>query len=1186
MSFTSDQRNAIAARGNVLVVAGAGTGKTRTLVERCLDCLVREQASLDQILVVTFTDAAATEIRHRIRTRLEEQLATQQENRHWAEQLALFDAAHIGTLHSFCLKLIRQHFYELELDPQLAVMPEEEARMLADDVLEEILQEHYAGAEAASESVRQLIQAHGHGSDLPVRALVLKLHHYTQTLRDSEAWIDAQLPLFQSPEASQWRDWLSTAINDWHARWFPILNSLSIDNPKAAECLKLLERVSVRSKLADLAAAFAEIQASDNGEWPARKKTALRKPLEDFFDEALFLGSLIPSGNAPDPLLEDWNWVRGQMATLLELTREFGLRYADSKREQGALDFHDLEQHSLRLLWDRTTKRPTAIAQHWRKQLRFVFVDEYQDINEAQDAILIALSGEGSSANRFLVGDVKQSIYRFRLAAPHIFQNYARAWSGESGRVVPLSHNFRSREAILHFVNAVFSELMRPDIGGVVYDEQARLQFGAPDQRQELSLTPDASPRVELHLRLKASGDARNVDEESGGASEPVQLEDSSQEARLAALRLLELKNSLHAVWDEGSKSMRPVEWADMAVLLRSPSGKSENFTKEFARLGIPLTVARSGFYNSIEINDLISLLQLLDNPLQDVPALAVLHSPLAGLAPDDLAAVRLAAPKERFWTALQRFHESQSKHPAWPRVERFLKNFSRWRRLARQVSLSRCLETVLAETHYDAWLFTQSRGAQRHANVQRLLALARQFDQFQRQGLFRFLHFVDAQKAAETEPTVAPVSGGDSVTLMSIHQSKGLEFPVVVLADLGKQFNLSDIQAEIILDEKFGLCPRIKPPHTGRRYPSLPYWLARRRQKLETLGEELRLLYVAMTRARDTLILTGNVPAKKFDNQWLNGSGITLGGQLDARNFLDWLAAWTTHSPATKISADSGENNLFRWTIYDGSDKRLADVAANSSATESPAPPAKLEAASWRELQQRLTAKYPYAAATQEPAKTSVTAARRRLAEEADETAKPLFKFQFKTRTPGLPRKLSATEIGLAHHAFLQSVSLDRTGNVKELEQEAERLAQEKFLTSEEAAHLDLAGIVAFWQSDLGKSIRAHSSHVRRELAFTARMKPEELTAAPPAAPELFDQDFVVVQGAADLIVLLPDQIRLVDFKTDHFPESQLAEKVKLYAPQLRLYATALGRIYQRPVSEMHLHFLALHRSVPVTRE
>ena len=266
-----------------------------------------------------------------------------------------------------------------------------------------------------------------------------------------------------------------------------------------------------------------------------------------------------------------------------------------------------------------------------------------------------------------------------------------------------------------------------------------------------------------------------------------MNLEEAGKEARLVALRLRELKDEGHLVWDEASGEMRPVTWADMAVLLRSPSGKAECYAREFTRLGIPLVVARGGFYESIEINDLLSLLQLLDNPLQDLPALAVLRSPLVGMSLDELAAVRLALPEGHVWSALQKFHEMQTNHSGWAQADRFLKNYAAWRRLARQVSLSRCLEAVLGETYYAAWLLTQPRGEQRHANVRRFLALARQFDRFQRQGLFRFLRFIEAQQAAETEPDVAPVAGGDSVALMSIHQSKGLEFPVVVAADLGQ---------------------------------------------------------------------------------------------------------------------------------------------------------------------------------------------------------------------------------------------------------------------------------------------------------------------------------------------------------------------------------------------------------------
>jgi len=527
--------------------------------------------------------------------------------------------------------------------------------------------------------------------------------------------------------------------------------------------------------------------------------------------------------------------------------------------------------------------------------------------------------------------------------------------------------------------------------------------------------------------------------------------------------------------------------------------------------------------------------------------------------------------------------------HSGWAKADRFLKNFAAWRRLARQVSLSRCLEAVLSETHYAAWLLTQPRGEQRHANVQRLLALAQQFDQFQRQGLFRFLHFIEAQQVAETEPEVAAVSGGNSVSLMSIHQSKGLEFPVVVVADLGKPFNLSDLRAEIILDAQHGLCPQIKPPHTGQRYPSLPYWLARQRQKQESLGEELRLLYVAMTRARDTLILSGTVSEKKFHKQWRETADLNTASLLAARNYLDWIAAWSVKSAGALLSPPEGRNAWWRWTIYDDLDRRLLDEAVQiPTETEADEPAGNLDAAAWQKLRQRLAWQYPHVAATHEAAKTSVSALRRRLADEMDAEAKPSFKFQisnfkFQNRASASAGKLSAEEIGTAHHTFLELVALEQTGTVAGLKQEAQRMEREQALSSEEMAHLDFSALAAFWQSDIGQKIRAQAKEVRRELAFTARFSPEELKTNGQRRPELFDEEFIVVQGVADLAVVLPEEIWLVDFKTDHFAATELAEKVKLYEPQLKLYALALARIYRRPVSQAYLHFLAVGKSVEV---
>jgi ATP-dependent helicase/nuclease subunit A len=497
----------------------------------------------------------------------------------------------------------------------------------------------------------------------------------------------------------------------------------------------------------------------------------------------------------------------------------------------------------------------------------------------------------------------------------------------------------------------------------------------------------------------------------------------------------------------------------------------------------------------------------------------------------------------------------------------------------------------LLAETHYTDWLLTQNRGEQRRANVQRLLTMAGQFDQFQRQGLFRFLRFIDAQQTADSEPEVPALSEEDAVRLMSIHQSKGLEFPVVIAADLGKPFNLSDLNAEIIIDEQYGLCPRIKPPHSGRRYPSLAHWLARRRQLCEALAEELRLLYVALTRARDTLILTASIPASRYKKLWLNQQPPDANAPFAARSCADWLGVWfAAKAGSAAAGRDQGDVEGLSWKIHRDASFLHSDAQELALEPTSPAPP---RPADWERLQQRLSWKYPWETATTQPAKTSVSALRR-LAAEMEEESAGFFTAPAPPGRDGVPavparsssphsrrKKIiraadAAADAGTAHHAFLQHVSLQHTGSLAELEAEAGRLQAEGILTEEQRGSLDLPGLFAFWDSDLGRKFRAQTSSIKRELAFTARFSPAELarlTLQP--LPEGLDQDFVVVQGVADLVALLPREIWLLDFKTDDLRPKELNQRVELYRPQLKIYSAALTRIYSRPVSQSWLYFI-----------
>ena len=1141
---TTAQKAAIEARGNVLVVAGAGAGKTRTLVDRCLAWLLDEsqKGSIEQVLMVTFTEAAATEMRKRLRDELEKK-KNEGSREALNEQLALLETANICTLHSFCYRLVREHFYELDLDPQLSVLPEEQSRLMMSEALDSTLERAYEGSSADARRIQEFIQSFSRGWDKPVRDAVLTIHRYRQSLRDPDRWLASQREAFELSEPTKWRQWFFEAVGTWQKRWLPILRQQPTTNLHSHRCVAALEKLAEDGKnFTDICAALTEVLDDWHGKKGELKKPEMVKPM---FDEADFLHSLCPSKN-DDPLQEDWNWMRSSMLCLLDLAEQFEAEYSRAKKEMGSADYNDLEQLSLRLLWDKSNE-PSAVAREWRGKFRLIFVDEFQDINSAQEAIIAALSNE----NRFLVGDIKQSIYRFRLADPRIFLQYHKQWRGKSdGKVIPLSDNFRSHEAILNFVNALFGVIMREELGDVKYDSDACLQFGARAERGELAVKPDQKPPVELLLRCT---DANEGDEDNYSSPE--------REAQLIASRLKELQQ-------------QGTDWNEMVVLMRSPRSKVEAFVKEFTRMGVPLVATRGGFFDSLEIRDLLGLLKLLDNPLQDIPLLGVLRSPLVGMTPEDLAAVRLVKRDGNFWTALMCWHKAvgQDETDLFAKTDLFLARYKKWRRMARQTSLSQTLEQILADTHFVELLNAQDRATQKRANVERWLQLSRQFDVYQREGLYRFLKFVDAQLENEIDAEPAAPPETNAVRLMSIHSSKGLEFPVVIVADLGKKFNFGDGNKDIILSENFGLCGKVKPPTSRRSYPSLPFWIAQRQQRLETLGEELRLLYVAMTRAEHRLILVGSVGQKKLDEGWsgLAGRGLGPTELSEAKTSLDWIGSWLALKHTDFVS---GENELLSWRICDDVDIAGA-TTANSTTNLSPE--------SLEKIRVRLDWSYAHCLATTRSAKTSVSALRKEL---SDEEAQPFLKFGGAIKTSRVRagvKILTAAESGSAHHAFLEQVQFDRVSDVAGLRAEAQRMVENGSLSKDECASLNFDGLIEFWQSPTAHEILAQKQFIRRELPFTARFAASDFVDinpdfAPPAG------ESVVVQGVVDLAVITPKEIWILDFKTDAATKSDVDAKVAQYRSQLLLYARSLERIYNRPVTKRWLQFLSIGKTFSV---
>ncbi len=1176
-SVTPSQIAAIERNGNVLVLAGAGTGKTRTLVERCVVRLLDPDnpAKLTEMLLVTFTDAAAAEMKRRIRQRLEEELSQSSTMRaRIQDELAFLDRADICTLHSFCLRMVRNHFHELQLDPQLTVLTDVQRRLLMEETLDALLKKHFAGGSPFSSDVQGLLHLYGQGAEGSIHDLLLNVYEYTQTRVNPGVWLKAQQALYGTEQPEQWQAWFAEAFQQWRARWIPRLRSQPAANFRAHGFARLLQQSSAEPKIV-----LTTISTEDS-DWEGTKGK-FRNPIREFFDEAAFLNSLLDDQGEATPLREDWNWVRRPMRTLVELVSEFTQAFSQRKGVEGFVDFTDFEQFALRLLWGADGQTLTPLAEQYRRQLKWVLVDECQDINPSQDAILRALSAE----NRFLVGDVKQSIYRFRLADPRIFQGYQKQWARQdAGSVIALSENFRSREGLLAFVNSMFETLMQAEIGGVAYDADARLRFSEVAQRRPLSI---GEPAVEFHLALKTNEveDPENGDDPAA----MVEVTDTEREARIVASRAAELRDSKFQVWNKEANCFEDVAWKHIVILLRAPSHKAETYARVFYEAGIPLQAQGSGFYDNAEILDLTNLLEFLNNPFNDVPTLAVLRSPLVGLTLNELAEIRIANKKDPFWMALKRWHEVADRNsPTFAKVDRFLAQFGRWRQMGREMTISQRLEGIIDETHYFEWLLTQDRASQRRANVERFLALAQQFDPLQRVGLQRFLRFIQMQHEGELEREPRPVDHPNAVRFMSIHQSKGLEFPVVIVPDLAKQFNLQELKGQVLIDDQLGLCPKVQPPDVNGRYPSLAHWMAAQRQKPELLGEELRLLYVAFTRAQERLILIGTATPKRAYETWPERA--PRAGEehflISARSCLDWLGPMLCgHAADTWADSRQGEAKLFTWKTY-----RPAETAQFRREPELSrvADPAPLDAPAFGQLARKLEWQYPHQAAITVSAKQNATVLARVARHQTSDEAQQLFSFaprssiseQIRRRSQG--GALSAAALGIAHHRFLHLLDFRAAKTLKALTTEADRIEAGGFLTPEERQGLDLGAILAFWQSPLGLKVLAHVRDVHREIPFTARCSPSELKGMGISLdPALGDQEFFIVRGMVDLAVILEKAIWIIDFKTDSLIATDVARATQTYAPQLKLYALALSRIYRRPVAEAWLHFFAVGETV-----
>ncbi|MBM3270745.1 MAG: UvrD-helicase domain-containing protein, partial [Candidatus Sericytochromatia bacterium] len=795
------------------------------------------------------------------------------------------------------------------------------------------------------------------------------------------------------------------------------------------------------------------------------------------------------------------------MGLLIDLVHEFDEAFTRAKRRRNAVDFGDLEHLTLEVLRDSSgpgRPAPSEAALALRRRFRMILVDEYQDTNPVQEALLGLLAspsedGAFEEANLFVVGDVKQSIYRFRMAEPHLFLRRAEAYGpdGPGPIRIDLQANFRSRPTVLGAVNHVFRAIMTPEAAELAYDRRAELVPGAR--------YPAGDPPVEIHLLGGAGGDRRS------------KLE---REAAAVAGRVAALLSGGATVWD--GRRERPVAPGDVAILLRAANSAGGIFGAELARLGIPCHAqAGTGFFGTVEVETMLALLDILDNPRQDIPLAAVLRSPIGGLSPADLARVRLAHPAGDFFDALL------AAAKAGGRAADFLDRLDAWRTVARRCPLSELVWRLLAESGYLAFSAALPGGAQREANLLSMYDLAREFDQFTRQGLFRFLRFVRRLEEAGEDLGMAPPAGegADVVRILSVHRSKGLEFPVVFVAALGQRWNLRDLSSDLLIDRDLGLGPRIADQRARVKYPSLAQRVVAERLRRQALAEEMRILYVAMTRARERLLLFATPPdAGRWEEA--AGAGVPISPDLvtSAAAPIDWIGLALAAAPA---------GDLFAIT-------HVPEVpAAASPALAGGGARSEGDAAAAGAIAVRLSWTYAYSALARCPAKIAASHAPGDHAPGVEDeaphpaTLRPLL-VERPRFVQAAATRLTAAERGTATHLLMQHLDFVADASRQGLAARLADLVEREILAPEAAAGIDAGAIADFVASDWGRRLAAAQAAgtLEREVAFSVKVPASAIR--PDLPRHVAADEWVLMQGMIDAVIRDADGLVILDYKTD----------------------------------------------------
>lgn len=1206
VKWTEEQKQAIYETGNnILVAAAAGSGKTAVLVERIINKIINENIDIDKLLVVTFTNAAASEMRERVLNAIYKKIDEEPENEKLQRQITLLNKASICTIDSFCLDVVRNNFFEIDIAQNFRIGDTTEIEILKQDVIEDLFEEKY---EAENKDFIKLINTYtSYKDDTPLKELILKIYTYIQSNPFPEKWLDEKVEMFNLADKLD-NDFAQTIwgklllkqvkeivedsqlkletekdnLNQYPelVKYFQIicddidqLEMLKINLDSWDKACEIASNIKFKTWVTDKK---ITLEAKDIAKATRDEvKTNLKKVTEKI---------LIFNSREAN---EDINGMYDVLKKLENIILEFGEKFEKRKKDKNIVDFSDVEHYALKILL-KEDGTPSEIAKKYQEKFEEIAIDEYQDSNLVQEYILTSIS---RGNNVFMVGDVKQSIYKFRQARPELFLEKYKNYKTKNIKTdaedlkIQLFKNFRSRKEVLDFSNEIFENIMSEELGELNYTKEEFLNLGASyeDTNQDLRAEIDIltiDDEEDLASEQEAGATVPNTyeteNEEDGDEIERV--ENIELEAKFVANRIKQLIDNKFQIYDAKKQEKRDIKYKDIVVLLRSTKEPAPIFEKEILNLGMPVFSDSSAEYlESIEIQTIMSLLKIIDNPLQEIPLVTVMRSSIGGFNDNELVEIRLSDKYDNFYNTILKAKKNVEK-VLREKIDKFLDNLEMWRKEQEYLSLDELIWKIYNDTGYYNYVGLMTNGELRQANLKMLFVRAKECESISFKGLFNFINYIEKVKTSSKDMDSAKIIGenDDVIRIMSIHKSKGLEFPVVFLSGTGKQFNMQDLNNKILLHPEIGIGVKYIDYDRQIEYDTLSKQAMKNQIMLETLSEEMRVLYVALTRAKEKLIITGystKDKQKELDEiiyKYENLNHIIL---KKYKTYLDWIKLVYNYNKEIMqelsiINLYSKKEVLKNCVAEKEKELNTAEQILNKISE------IKIDEKEEKNIADLLEYSYKFNDATIVPTKTSVTEIKEMTKDDASR------EYSIELSTPKFLQKdteinITNAQKGTLIHLCMQKLDLKKAkyvfDDIKEL---VEKLENKKVITHKEAEAINISKVYQFTKSKIWEEM-IHAHVVQREKSFYIKLP----------AKEIYQKDLdesVLVQGVIDLYYInSDDELVLVDFKTDYVENRDEESLINKYRTQLELYKNALEQATKRKVDRIYIYSTYLEKEI-----